>query len=884
MARRSFLAPEVVQTSAMDCGPAALRSLLEGFGIRASYGRLREACQTDVDGTSINTIEDVANLLGLDARQSMLPLDHLFLPDARTLPALMVTRQPNGQTHFLVVWRRNGPLLQLMDPATGRRWIATTSFLRDLYIHGHRLPAAAWRAWAGSPAAVALMRARLRDLGVDAADQATLIDAAIADPAWHSLAALDAAIRMVRTLVDADAVRKGPEAGALIATLIAEPSHVPEHVWAVSRAPLDDEVTGGDEMLVLRGAVFVHIAGTKARSHDGLSRELTAALEEPAPRPGLALLALLREDGRVAPLVLGGAMAAAAAGRMIEAVLLRGLFDVGRELPLVTQRFGAYAAVIVFALALLLIEIPLAAGLLRLGRRLEIRLRRSFLEKVPRLADRYFRSRPRSDMAERCHALHRIRHVPELGGRLVRISCELTFTTLGLIWLDPALAPIAILALVAALAPPLVVQPRLAEQELRFRSHGGALTGFYLDALLGLIAIRVHGADSAVRRAHRQLTGEWATAGLRVRETIAIVEGVQLLSGALFAAWLLFDHAARAGDSGSTLLLVYWALTMPALAQDLAAIAWQYPHARTTTLRLLEPLGALEEAAPSPTLPTAGVQQHGQGVAIAINDATLRLSGHLVLDGLTVDIEAGSHVAVVGRSGAGKSSLVGLLLGWHRAASGTISMNGQPVSSGLPESLRARIAWIDPEVQLWNRTLLDNVTYGASTEARHAGVSDAIHGAELIEVLEDLPDGLQTPLGEGGARLSGGEGQRVRFARALVNAGAGLVILDEPFRGLEHDRRAALLARARTLWAGATMICVTHDVRHTTAFDRVLVIEGGQIVEDGTPAVLAAQPTSHYRAMLDHADSPVWSGSQWRRLRVHDGHLSETPLVPEATS
>ena len=76
---RSLLAPEVVQTSAMDCGPAALKCLLEGFGIPVSYGRLREACQTDVDGTSIDTIEVVANQLGVAAEQMMLPIDHLFL-------------------------------------------------------------------------------------------------------------------------------------------------------------------------------------------------------------------------------------------------------------------------------------------------------------------------------------------------------------------------------------------------------------------------------------------------------------------------------------------------------------------------------------------------------------------------------------------------------------------------------------------------------------------------------------------------------------------------------------------------------------------------------------------------------------------------------------
>src|SRR5919204_4333868 len=92
--QRRFLAPEVVQTSNMDCGPATLKCLLEGFGISASYGRLREACQTDVDGTSIDTMEEVAVQLGLEAEQVMLPVDHVLLPEAQALPALVVIRQP----------------------------------------------------------------------------------------------------------------------------------------------------------------------------------------------------------------------------------------------------------------------------------------------------------------------------------------------------------------------------------------------------------------------------------------------------------------------------------------------------------------------------------------------------------------------------------------------------------------------------------------------------------------------------------------------------------------------------------------------------------------------------------------------------------------------
>jgi ATP-binding cassette subfamily B protein len=110
-----------------------------------------------------------------------------------------------------------------------------------------------------------------------------------------------------------------------------------------------------------------------------------------------------------------------------------------------------------------------------------------------------------------------------------------------------------------------------------------------------------------------------------------------------------------------------------------------------------------------------------------------------------------------------------------------------------------------------------------------------LEAADLRDLLEKLPDGLQTRLGEG---------QRVRLGRGLLRPGVRLVILDEPFRGLDRERRRALLARARRWWGAATVLCITHDVGETQGFGRVLVVDGGQIVEDGAPADLATRPGS----------------------------------------
>ena len=138
--RRHLFVPEVVQTSAMDCGPAALTCLLEGHGLSVSYGRLREACQTDVDGTSIDMLETIAVQLGLHAEQILVPVDHLFLPETMALPSIVVVRLPSGVTHFVVAWRRHGRVVQVMDPGTGRRWPTCRRFLDELYVHTQVAP------------------------------------------------------------------------------------------------------------------------------------------------------------------------------------------------------------------------------------------------------------------------------------------------------------------------------------------------------------------------------------------------------------------------------------------------------------------------------------------------------------------------------------------------------------------------------------------------------------------------------------------------------------------------------------------------------------------------------------------------------------------------
>jgi ATP-binding cassette subfamily B protein len=282
-------------------------------------------------------------------------------------------------------------------------------------------------------------------------------------------------------------------------------------------------------------------------------------------------------------------------------------------------------------------------------------------------------------------------------------------------------------------------------------------------------------------------------------------------------------------------------------------------------------------AAPAPTI--AASEQTASALSVVFENVTVRVAGHMVLKEIDLALPPGCHVAIVGPSGAGKSSLLGLLLGWYRPATGRVLVNGFPLSGDVLNQLRSQTAWVDPAVQLWNRTLFENLIFGAGPGA--VPEPELMESAELHGLLKKLPAGLQTQLGENGSLVSGGEGQRVRLGRAMHKRGTRLAVLDEPFRGLDRQQRRDLMSRVRKHWRDATLLCVTHDVGETLSFPRVLVVDSGRIVEDGSPEELVRQPDSTYRKLLlaeEEVRERLWSNS-WQHLHLRDGELRRTEKV-----
>jgi ABC-type transport system involved in cytochrome bd biosynthesis fused ATPase/permease subunit len=396
------------------------------------------------------------------------------------------------------------------------------------------------------------------------------------------------------------------------------------------------------------------------------------------------------------------------------------------------------------------------------------------------------------------------------------------------------------------------------------------MSWFALDALQGAMPARASGFETTLRREHDGLLVEWARAATAEYRLSMAVTWIQGIVGYGFVIALVFARVLQGGAPASLLLLVYWALAVPSAGAALATAVREIPMFRNATLRLLEPLSAPDTEAEVGSAVTSSTA----GVAISLDQVSVVLRGQTILDRIQLTIAPGEHVAIVGLSGGGKSTLLGLFLGWSSVSSGELRVDDKVLDPQHLITLRAQTAWIDPSVTLWNDSLANNLRY--SVPPREAvDVADLASRAELTTMLSRLPEGFATRLGEGGGLVSGGEGQRVRLGRALAHRNARLVVMDEPFRGLDRKTRERQLAATREHWKSATILCATHDLAETHVFPRVLVVEGGVIVEDGVPAQLATDPESRYAHLLarERRANEVWS--RWKSVSIVDGHLEE---------
>jgi ATP-binding cassette, subfamily B, bacterial len=218
-----------------------------------------------------------------------------------------------------------------------------------------------------------------------------------------------------------------------------------------------------------------------------------------------------------------------------------------------------------------------------------------------------------------------------------------------------------------------------------------------------------------------------------------------------------------------------------------------------------------------------------------------------VFDGLNLSIRAGETVAFVGASGAGKTTICSLLPRFYEITAGTIAIDGIDIRDMTLKSLRSNIGIVQQDVFLFAGTIRENIAYGR-LDAREDEILDAAKRARLDDVIANLPDGLDTIIGERGVKLSGGQKQRLAIARIFLK-NPPILILDEATSALDTQTERAIQQSLAELSAGRTTLVIAHRLATIANADRILVIDGGRIVESGNHADLMARKNGRYRSL-----------------------------------
>jgi ATP-binding cassette, subfamily B, bacterial MsbA len=217
-----------------------------------------------------------------------------------------------------------------------------------------------------------------------------------------------------------------------------------------------------------------------------------------------------------------------------------------------------------------------------------------------------------------------------------------------------------------------------------------------------------------------------------------------------------------------------------------------------------------------------------------------RNDGRMALQDISLNIPAGMTVALVGASGSGKSTLANMVPRFYSPTSGRITLDGQDIHDLTLSSLRANIALVSQEVVLFNDTVAANIAYGQMREVPEAEIIAAAQAAHAMEFIRDMPQGLQTRVGEKGVRLSGGQRQRIAIARAILK-NAPILILDEATSALDSESERYVQAALETLMQGRTTLVIAHRLSTIEKANRIVVMQKGSIVESGTHRDLLAK-------------------------------------------
>jgi ATP-binding cassette subfamily B multidrug efflux pump len=394
--------------------------------------------------------------------------------------------------------------------------------------------------------------------------------------------------------------------------------------------------------------------------------------------------------------------------------------------------------------------------------------------------------------------------------------------------------------------------PRMRDRSKTTSEARSMLTGRIVDTYTNIVTVklfaRAKDEDAYVREAVDHHTGQFLS---QVRLNTMFGLTLNVLNAALITGTGAFAIVLwRQGHIGVGTV----AMALPMTTQIVAAsgwVAWQVTG-------IFENIGVVQEgmmtiARPhtlvdDPKAPPLSVTR-GEVVFDNVRFGYGRERG--LIDGLTLDVKPGEKIGLVGRSGAGKSTLVNLLLRFFDLEGGRILIDGQDIAAVTQESLRSEISVVTQDTSLLHRSIRDNIRYGkpGATDAEIVAAAEMAHAHEFILGLEDQNGrfGYDAHVGERGVKLSGGQRQRIAIARVILK-NAPILVLDEATSALDSEVEAAIQSSLGTLMQGKTVIAIAHRLSTIAQMDRLVIMDHGRIVEQGSHESLL-RTGGHYASL-----------------------------------